>query len=131
MGMTVSDLGRRVGVKADTVRYYERIGLLDPPDRTRSGYRSYPDEALDRLRFIKEGQRVGLQLSDIKELLDVLDRGQCPCGHTLTLVERRLAQVRAEIEKLKHVEERLMQMACCPQSSSIWCCPDDSVAERG
>ena len=82
MTLTVSKLAARVGLTADTIRYYERAGLLPPPDRAASGYRAFEDDPVDRLRFIKGAQRIGLHLQEIKELLDIPDRGLCPCGHT-------------------------------------------------
>ena len=91
--LTVSKLADRVGTSTDTVRYYERIGLLPEPDRTASGYRVYDDDAVERVRFIKHAQRFGLRLEEIGELLDIREKGLCPCGHTRTLLERRLAQL--------------------------------------
>ena len=81
MTLTVSKLAARASLTADTIRYYERAGLL-PASRTESGYRAYVDEAVEILRFIKGAQRIGLRLQEIKELLDIRDRGLCPCGHT-------------------------------------------------
>jgi DNA-binding transcriptional MerR regulator len=89
MTLTVSKLADRVGLTADTIRYYERVGLLPPPDRTASGYRAFEDDAVERLRFIRGAQRIGLRLQEIKELLDIRDRGLCPCGHTEDLLSRR------------------------------------------
>lgn len=80
--LTVSRLAREVGMTPDGLRYYERAGLVPRPARTATGYRLYDDAMADRLRFIKGAQRLGLRLREIKELLDVLDRGLCPCGHT-------------------------------------------------
>jgi DNA-binding transcriptional MerR regulator len=77
--LTVSKLADRVGLTADTIRYYERAGPLPPPDRTASGYRAFEDDAIERLRFIKGAQRIGLRLQEIKELLDIRDLGLCPC----------------------------------------------------
>src|SRR4051795_1243160 len=78
-GRTVAELAAAVGVPPDTVRYYERTGLLKPPRRTSAGYRSYDDGALDRMRFIQGAQRLGLKLADIRTLLDIRDTGSCPC----------------------------------------------------
>ncbi len=91
--LTVSKLADRAGTSADTVRYYERIGLLPEPDRTASGYRMYDDDAVERVRFIKYSQRFGLRLEEIGELLEIREKGLCPCGHTRTLLERRLTQL--------------------------------------
>lgn len=97
-----------MGLRSDTLRSYERVGLLEPTGRSAAGYRLYDEASEERLRFIKALQRMGLRLGDIKELLDVRDRGSCPCGHTEVLVERRLAEVQAEIEQLEAVREQLL-----------------------
>jgi DNA-binding transcriptional MerR regulator len=72
---TISTLAASVGISADTLRYYERVGLLEPAGRSDAGYRLYDELSAERLRFIKGLQRMGLHLGDIKELLDVRDRG--------------------------------------------------------
>jgi DNA-binding transcriptional MerR regulator len=78
MSLTVSHLGAEVGLRAATIRYYERLGLLPAPERTAAGYRQHPKEAVDRLRFIKSAQRVGLRLREIAELLAHLRTGPLP-----------------------------------------------------
>ncbi len=127
MAHTISVLADRLGLRTDTVRYYERLGLLPPPERSRAGYRLYDEEAGERLLFIKGAQRMGLRLGDIKELLDVRDRGQCPCGHTQTLVRRRLAEVEAEIEQLTAMRGQLLNLKkrneeCLADPVDEWAC---------
>jgi DNA-binding transcriptional MerR regulator len=95
--LTVSGLARKAGISPHTVRHYERVGLLPAASRSGGGYRLYDAAILDRLRFIRGAKRVGLRLQDIAELLDVMDRGQCPCGHTDTLLRKRLAEINDEI----------------------------------
>jgi DNA-binding transcriptional MerR regulator len=107
--LTVSKLGERVGVTPDTIRYYERSGLLPAPERTPSGYRVYREEAADRLSFIKGPQRLGLRLREIRELLDVLDRGLCPCGHTETLLRGRIGEIEEEVAQLGNLKEQLVR----------------------
>ena len=77
--LTVSAMAGQVGLSPDAVRYYERLGLLAPPARSRAGHQRYDPATIDRLRLIKGAQRVGLRLREIGELLEVVDRGQCPC----------------------------------------------------
>lgn len=91
MALTVSKLATEAGVRPDTVRYYEKAGLLPPADRAASGYRLYGKEAVDRLRFIKGVQSFGLRRSEVRDLLEVMDRGLCPCGHAEGLVRSRIA----------------------------------------
>lgn len=108
--LTVSKLAEGAGITADSVRYYERIGLLPEPDRSPAGYRLYDEEALDRLRFIKRAQRFGLRLEEIGELLDIRERGLCPCGHTRDLLVRRVAQLDGEITAMARLREDVQQM---------------------
>jgi DNA-binding transcriptional MerR regulator len=107
--LTISKLGDRVGVTSDTIRYYERAALLPAPDRTPSGYRIYGEEIADRLRFIKGAQRLGLRLREVRELLEVLDRGLCPCGHTEDLFRRRIGEIESEIAQLRDLKRQLVR----------------------
>ena len=124
MGLTVGHVARRAGVSPHTVRYYERVGLLKAASRTGAGYRDYSEDALERLRFIRDAQRLGLRLQDIRDLLEIRDRGQCPCGHTRQLVETRLTLVRAEIRRLRDIESELERMIESESDAGYgWCCP--------
>jgi DNA-binding transcriptional MerR regulator len=107
---TISVLAESFGLRPDTLRYYDRLGLLRPSRRTKAGYRLYDSEAVERLHFIRGAQGMGLRLRDIAELLEVRDRGQCPCGHTRLLVQRRLAEVNAEIHQLRAVRRQLLDL---------------------
>lgn len=132
MTLTVAHLAKKTGLKPDTVRYYERVGLLDPPARTPSGYRQFDDGAVERIMFVRNGQRIGLRLADIRELLEIRDGGQCPCGHTRSLVERRVAQVKEEISRLRAVEAELRRMLTDGDGSTYeWCCPDTGSTSQG
>jgi DNA-binding transcriptional MerR regulator len=127
MSLTISALAGSLGLSTDTLRYYERLGLLPQTERTASGYRLYGEEAVERLSFVCAAKRMGLRLADIKELLDVRDRGQCPCGHTQDLVERRLAEVDGEIQELSAVRGQLLSLRkrnkeCLDAVVSDWSC---------
>lgn len=108
--LTVSKLAKRVGTSADTVRYYERIGLLPDTERSTAGYRLYGDDAVERLRFIKQAQRFGLRLEAIAELLDVRQRGLCPCGHTRRMLEDRVAELDEEMSSLARLRADIASM---------------------
>lgn len=135
MNLRVSELAERAGVSADTVRYYEKEGLLREPERTQSGYRQYDDAALERLHFIRGAQTLGLKLGDIKELLAIRDRGACPCGHTKQLLEQRVAELDAEIRDLRALKRELRSMETlqCPTESgtSPWPCEIEFVKRGG
>jgi DNA-binding transcriptional MerR regulator len=130
--MRVSELAAATGVAADTVRYYERAGLLPPPPRTAVGYRAYDAEAVDRLRFIQGAQRLGLRLRDIADLLAVRDTGVCPCEPAEQLLRRRMAEVEAEMARLAALHEQMAAMLaalpsgdCPPPEPGTWCPPAD------
>lgn len=98
--MLAGQAARELGVGVQTLHYYEREGLIPPPRRTESGYRVYDVSLLDRVRFVRKAQSLGLTLDEIKEIVRLAQRGTCPCGH----VHRALA------ERLKEVDERLKEL---------------------
>jgi DNA-binding transcriptional MerR regulator len=110
-GLSVSALANRVGVGADTIRYYEKAGLLPVPERTAADYRSYDDSAVDRLRFIQGGQRLGLRRREIKTLLEVRDTGQCPCEPAEQLLRTHVAEIDRELARLRSLRRELVAMA--------------------
>jgi DNA-binding transcriptional MerR regulator len=127
MAQTISALAESFGLRTDTLRYYDRLGLLRPSRRSETGYRLYDEEAIERLQFIRGAQRMGLRLRDIGELLEVRDRGKCPCGHTQLLVQRRLAEVNAEIRELTAVKRQLRDLQkrneeCMAVNPEEWSC---------
>ncbi len=131
-GLRVAELATAAGVRPDTIRYYERAGLLPAPERTAAGYRSYDAGALDRLKFIQGAQRLGLRLADIRTLLAVRDTGTCPCEPAEDLLRRRLAEIDAEIARLTALRAEVAAMAdalptasCPPPSPGTWCPPTE------
>ena len=110
MTLTVSKLASSVGLTPDAVRYYERIGLLSTPERSAAGYRLYEEDSIDRLRFVKGAQRLGLKLSEIGELLHIRDRGLCPCGHADGLLRARIQELDEEIGRLSELRDELNRM---------------------
>jgi len=129
-GLRVAELGDVVGLSPDTIRYYERAGLLPPPARTAAGYRAYDDGAIDRLKFVQGAQRLGLRLREIADLLAIRDTGTCPCEPAEQLLRRRLAEVDAELSRLTALREQMVAMIdglpsadCPPLSPGSWCPP--------
>jgi len=110
MAATISQVASEVGVRPDTIRYYERVGLLPIPERRPNGYRTYDGGDVERLRFIRGAQRLGLKLKDIRELLSIRDNGTCPCGRTARLVDRRLADLDSQIASLKTLRGEMAQL---------------------
>jgi len=135
--LTVTSIAHAAGVSPHTIRYYERLGLLPVPARSDNGYRLYDPALVDRLRFIRGAKRVGLRLQEIGELLDIMDRGQCPCGHTDALLRLRLSEIRDEIAELTGVRDELQRLLeihpprTCPDSTpDTWWCRDDFTERR-
>src|SRR4051812_17565430 len=121
-GLRVAQLAAAAGVPPDTVRYYERVGLLPAPARTPGGYRAYDATAVDRLRFIQAAQRLGLKLRDIGDLLTVRDTGVCPCEPAEDLLRRRLADLDVELARLTALRADLVAMIDA-NPASTWCPP--------
>lgn len=109
--MKISELGQRCGVTAKTIRYYESIGLMDEPGRTPSGYRDYGDDAIERLRFIRDAQVTGLTLSEIASVLELKSAGQRSCAHTTALIDAHLASIDLQIEQLTAARRELTVLA--------------------
>ena len=131
-GLRVAELAAEVGVGADTIRYYEKAGLLPGPARTPAGYRSYETDAVDRLQFIQGAQRLGLKLRDIKDLLAIRDTGVCPCEPAEELLRRRLTDLDAEMARLSALREQMVAMVealpsqdCPPPLPGSWCPPEN------
>src|SRR6476619_3952459 len=108
--MSVATLASKVGVGRDTIRYYERVGLLPEPPRTIGDHRRYPPSAVDRLRFIQGCQRLGVRLDDIRDLLEVRDTGTCACHPAEALLRRRLGELDAELARLKQLRADVVSM---------------------
>ncbi len=109
--MRIGELAHLTGVTTKTIRYYESIGLLPEPDRTASDYRDYRDDAVERLRFIKDAQHSGLTLTEIQSLVELKAAGEATCEHTRALVEAHLADIDAQIEQLRATRRQLAALA--------------------
>jgi DNA-binding transcriptional MerR regulator len=102
-------VAKQAGIPVKTIRFYEEVGLLPKALRTESGYRLYSEKAIDRLQFIKKAQNLGLRLQDIQGILDLADRGRCPCGHVQRLLKVRLQELNRKITDLHLIKRRITQ----------------------
>jgi len=105
--LTIGRLARSAGVNPETVRYYERRGLLPEPPRQDSGYRQYPPEMIARLRFIKQAQELGFSLTEIAELLSLRIDTQTACHEVKQRVENKVAEIDHKMETLQHMKQIL------------------------
>jgi MerR family mercuric resistance operon transcriptional regulator len=102
--LTIAKLVEASGVHMETVRYYERIGLMPKPSRTASNYRSYGPEHVERLSFIRRAREIGFSIGEIKELLVLAEPGRSSCTEVQTLTAAHLGKVRAKIADLSKLE---------------------------
>lgn len=109
--MLIGELARRAGTTAKTLRFYEDEGLLPEPDRTPSGYRDYPANALDRVAFVRDAQKAGFTLRQIGQILRIRDDGQPPCEHVGQLIGQRLIEVEQRIADLRQTRAHLQALA--------------------
>jgi DNA-binding transcriptional MerR regulator len=109
--MRIGQLADRCGLTAKTIRYYESIDLLGEPERTPSGYRDYCDDDVERIRFIRDAQASGLTLDEVHVLLSLKDAGEATCGHTLAFLDRHLAEIDAQIDRLRTARAEMSELA--------------------
>ncbi len=105
--MLTGHLADAAGLGTQTIRFYERQGLLPTPVREANGYRVYEDTTLNRLRFIRTAQAAGLTLGEIRSIVDLRDQGDVPCKHVTTLLSAKLDDVRARRRELDALASEL------------------------
>lgn len=112
--MRIGEVSKATGLDVQTVRFYEREGLLRMPPRESNGYRRYAREHIERLAFIRHCRSLDMRLADIRRLLDLLDDPSAQCADADRLVERQLAMVRARMDSLRALERQLatLQSRC-------------------
>ena len=107
MSLTIGNLAANAGVNVETIRYYERRGLIDQPVKPKSGYRRYDEAILDRILFIKKAQSLGFQLDEIKNLIS-LANGHC--SEIQSLAEAKLNEVQLKVKDLQRLESVLADL---------------------
>ena len=121
--LSVGQLASRAGVRVDTVRYYERAGLLPRPRRTGGDHRRYGPADVDRLLFSRGARRLGLRLAEIRELVQARDAGTCPCAPAEALLREHVGEIDREIARLTALRAELSRMVAGLTASS-GPCPD-------
>ena len=109
--MMIGQLARAAMVPTSTVRYYERIGILQPQKRVRGSYRTYTTESLARLRFIRAAQDAGFTLGQIRSLLEYQRSGAAKCEDVGALIRNQLTETRQRIRELRVIENSLISLA--------------------
>jgi DNA-binding transcriptional MerR regulator len=103
-------LAEATGVSSDTIRHYEKIGALTAAKRTASGYRFYPESAVERVLVIRRALRIGFTLAELAEVLKARDAGDVPCQRVYKLAEDKLRGVTADIEALRQTQKYLKRV---------------------
>ena len=109
--MQIAELSERTSVPKKTIRYYEDIGVMPIASRNDSGYRQYAEDAVARLSFVRAAQAVGLTLGEIREVLAFRDRGETPCHHVASLIDRHASDLAERIAALQAMHQDLQRLA--------------------
>jgi len=117
--MTIGELSRRTGVVIETIRYYERTGLLPSPQRSENGRRLYDDKALRRLTLVRQGRDLGLGMKEISELLTLSDEPDASCKAAVEIARRQVAVIDVKIKQMKAMRRKLVTIAEACQSRNV------------
>lgn len=129
--LTIGRLAKEAGVNLETVRYYERRGLLPRPPRSESGYRLFPDEAAGRLRFIRRAQELGFSLAEIRELLSLRVSRTAKRTDVRKRAEAKIADIDARIRSLHSMKRALQKLTrVCAGCGPIADCPILETLDR-
>ncbi len=122
--LPIGQVARRAGVGVETVRFYEREGLLEEPPRRASGYRQYSEQVVTRLHFIKRAKLLGFSLKEISELLRLRVDAQTSCDEVKQRTEAKLAEVEQKMVELQRMRQALLQVAAlCTGPGPTSACP--------
>ncbi len=122
-GLTTGQVAKQAHVNVETVRYYERRGLLPEPARRPSGYRNYPPGAVRRIRFIRHAQQLGFSLEEVSELLQLRVDPHTPCSEIKHRAEAKNDEIERRIDDLRHMQQALITLADT-------CTGEGPIAER-
>ncbi len=121
--LTIGGLSKGTGCNIETIRYYERIGLMPTPPRSQGGHRLYDEEHLKRLTFIRRSRELGFTLKEVRDLLRLVDGGSYTCAEVRTLTLDHAGEVRRKIEDLRKLEDVLKEMAAQCEGGEVPQCP--------
>ncbi|MEQ9619835.1 MAG: MerR family transcriptional regulator [Deltaproteobacteria bacterium] len=122
--IAISELARRANVTKETIRYYERRGLIPEPPRTESGYRQYSEESVSRLLFIKRAQKLGFSLREISLLLSLRVDRNTTCADIKNIAQGKISEIEDKIRSLKRIRKALTELiALCSGEGPTTGCP--------
>lgn len=122
--LRIGQVAQRAGVGVETVRFYERQGLIDEPPRSTSGYRQYSEGTVTKLRFIKRAKDLGFSLSEVKEMISLRLDSTASASEVKTRAEAKIADIEEKLRDLQRVREALLHLVQgCDGTSSTAACP--------
>ena len=122
--LTIGRIARLAEVGVETIRFYEREGLIDKPPRSAAGYRQYPEDTVARLQFIKRAKSLGFSLREIKELLALRVDPQSTCDDVRRAAEAKIRDIDEKIRVLRRMRQALAKLAAeCPGQAPVSQCP--------
>jgi MerR family mercuric resistance operon transcriptional regulator len=120
--LTIGKLATCAGVNLETVRYYERIGIMPAPDRTKGGHRDYTGAHVQKLAFIRRARELGFSIEDIRALIELAEPSPRSCGEVRMIAENHLADVDAKISDLVRLQSVLREaVARCGDGATPLC----------
>lgn len=121
-GLTIGRLAQATDVKVPTIRFYEQIGLMPVPDRTANDRRTYGDDTIRRLRFIRHARQLGFEIKDIEALLGLADRPDTPCDDADLIARTHLGMVEEKLSQLTGLRDELARMVACCGTGKVGDC---------
>ncbi len=122
--MKIGEVAKRSGVGIETIRYYEREGVLAEPERRPSGYRQYDESVVERLQFIRRAKELGFTLAEIKELIALWVDDDTRCKHVRERAEQKIADIEQKISSLQKMKRSLKKVLMqCESQDSVGECP--------
>jgi len=122
--LTIGQVARNAGIGIETIRFYEREGLLEVPPRRSSGYRQYPEHVVQRIHFIKRAQQLGFSLKEISELLALRVDGHTSCEEVRQRAETKIGEVERKLVELQRMRQALLHVsALCTGEGPASACP--------
>ena len=132
--MKIGELSKQSKTSVETLRYYEKQGLIAPPKRLANGYRNYSSSTISHLRFIQRAKKVGFSLRECKELLSIfISRDQHSCHDVKTLAENKLEEIqqqRLELEQMHHTLQKISNACCGGDESAVNCTILDALEKQ-
>lgn len=122
-GLSIGALSERSGVNIETVRYYEKIGVMPPTQRSAGGHRIYGAEHVSRLHFVRRGRELGFSLDELRELLRLVDGHAYTCAEVHALMVKHLADIHCKIADLRRLERVMSDMAAQCKGDQVPECP--------